>query len=265
MSAPLYFSRLRLKDRPDVGRLVAHIMGGDDRDGEGAPSPQEQKGGHKNGHKDGRIADAQHRLLWDVFSDGPDRKRDFLWHRDQRGVFYALSARPPAPDALLFDVDSKPFAPSLCAGDLLSFKLRCNATRTLGSRTPDKRGERVDVVMHALKPIPQSERALRRLESADAEGLKWLGGQGEAHGFRLVTGGREYDDEIRHFTHVDGYSVWKLPRRGRGATPATFGVLDFEGILEVTEPERFLAKLASGFGRGKAFGLGLMLIRRLAA
>jgi CRISPR system Cascade subunit CasE len=30
----------------------------------------------------------------------------------------------------------------------------------------------------------------------------------------------------------------------------------------VKEPDRFLAKLAQGFGRARAFGCGLMLIRR---
>jgi CRISPR system Cascade subunit CasE len=39
-------------------------------------------------------------------------------------------------------------------------------------------------------------------------------------------------------------------------------VLDFEGVLEVTDPVRFLAALANGFGRARAFGCGLMLIRR---
>jgi CRISPR system Cascade subunit CasE len=39
-------------------------------------------------------------------------------------------------------------------------------------------------------------------------------------------------------------------------------VIEFDGALTVRQPEIFLAKLARGFGRGKAFGLGLMLLRR---
>jgi CRISPR system Cascade subunit CasE len=39
-------------------------------------------------------------------------------------------------------------------------------------------------------------------------------------------------------------------------------VIEFNGMLIVREPKTFLAKLARGFGRGKAFGLGLMLLRR---
>ena len=30
-------------------------------------------------------------------------------------------------------------------------------------------------------------------------------------------------------------------------------VLEFDGMLTVSEPDAFLAKLAAGFGRGKAF------------
>jgi CRISPR system Cascade subunit CasE len=41
------------------------------------------------------------------------------------------------------------------------------------------------------------------------------------------------------------------------------GVLDFEGMLVVEAPELFLASVAQGFGRAKAFGCGLMLIRRV--
>ncbi|WP_243641924.1 type I-E CRISPR-associated protein Cas6/Cse3/CasE [Rhodovulum steppense] len=43
-----------------------------------------------------------------------------------------------------------------------------------------------------------------------------------------------------------------------------FGILDLEGRIEVTDPEALLARLARGFGRAKAFGCGLMLIRRAA-
>ena len=38
--------------------------------------------------------------------------------------------------------------------------------------------------------------------------------------------------------------------------------LDFEGQLEVTDPVVFLEKVKAGFGPQKAFGCGLMLLRR---
>jgi CRISPR system Cascade subunit CasE len=42
----------------------------------------------------------------------------------------------------------------------------------------------------------------------------------------------------------------------------TIAVLEFAGVLTVRDPARFLAALAQGFGHAKAFGCGLMLIRR---
>jgi CRISPR system Cascade subunit CasE len=40
------------------------------------------------------------------------------------------------------------------------------------------------------------------------------------------------------------------------------GVLDLEGVLVVSDPARLCHCLAHGFGRAKAFGCGLMMIRR---
>jgi CRISPR system Cascade subunit CasE len=48
----------------------------------------------------------------------------------------------------------------------------------------------------------------------------------------------------------------------RFAPSASFGVLDFAGLIEVADPSVFVARLGQGFGKAKAFGCGLMLIRR---
>ena len=59
-------------------------------------------------------------------------------------------------------------------------------------------------------------------------------------------------------------------QRARGRADASdqtrraieLGVVDLEGILQVGDPELFLGALRKGFGRAKAYGFGLMLIRR---
>jgi CRISPR system Cascade subunit CasE len=56
---------------------------------------------------------------------------------------------------------------------------------------------------------------------------------------------------------VEDYRAIPL-RRGRGR----LGLLDLRGILTVDDPTRFIERLAQGFGRARAFGCGLMLIRR---
>ena len=59
---------------------------------------------------------------------------------------------------------------------------------------------------------------------------------------------------------VAGYEP--LAIRDAGANALRLSVIEFDGLLTVREPDAFLVKLARGFGRGKAFGLGLMLVRR---
>lgn len=192
---------------------------------------------------------ASHHLVWALFSDGPDRRRDFLWREEAPGRFLALSDRPPNPLHDLFEIDSKDFAPALSAGDRLGFALRANAVVARKAEGA-KRGVRHDVVMDALHAVPKgAARQAQRPEAVIQAGRAWLARQGEADGFSP-------DAEVA----VDGYETIRIPRAG--LPPIRFGRLDFEGALTVTDPTRFLASLAQGFGRARAFGCGLMLIRR---
>ena len=73
----------------------------------------------------------------------------------------------------------------------------------------------------------------------------------------LAAGGEMEANAVR----VDGYQVLRPPR-GKSAREMHIGVLDFEGTLTLLQPAAFLERLSGGFGRAKAFGCGLMLIRR---
>ncbi len=198
--------------------------------------------------KGGARTAAAHRLVWALFADGPDRQRDFLWREEKPGRFMALSARAPTPMPDLFDVDATPFEPALAVGDRLRFSLRANAV-VARSEASGRRGKRHDVVMDALHALPEGQRAGARLETVASAGCAWLHRQGAAHGFAPDNG-----------TAVDGYETVRIPRDG--TRPARFGQLDFTGLLTVTDPAAFLSALAAGFGRARAFGCGLMLIRR---
>ena len=194
-------------------------------------------------------SEASRRLVWTLFADGEDRKRDFLWREDDRGRFYVLSTRPPEDRHQLFNVETKAFEPALSPGDRLIFSLRANAT--IGRPRGDNRaGKRDDVVMAVLHAIPQHERAEQRNEIIQSGGLAWLKRQGAAAGFNFD------EDGIA----IDGYEPLNI--RGDAKNALRLSVIEFDGTLIVREPEIFLAKLGSGFGRGKAFGLGLMLLRR---
>ena len=188
---------------------------------------------------------AQHNLLWSVFADGPGRRRDFLWREERDGCFLALSSRSPIQTDLFEAHRVKEFAPVLTLGDRLDFQLRCNATRQKHD------GQRVDVVMDALRVIPAGERGKDRMRIACEEGRAWLERQGAKHGFTVIV------------AEAEDYSAEVLPgHRGPRKGQPQFGILDLAGRIEITDPAAFLAQLPSGFGRAKAFGCGLMLIRR---
>lgn len=189
--------------------------------------------------------DAHHKLIWAAFADTADRSRDFLWREEADGSFLALSARPPVQMDLFDPFVTKPFAPSLSPGDRLSFALRANATRT-------KRGAgRVDVVMDALHALAKDARAEARSQIVQTEAAAWLERQGSKAGFTLnALTGADYTTLT-----LPGY---RGPRKGQ----PQFGLLDLTGSLTVTDPAAFVLQLGRGFGRAKAFGCGLMLIRR---
>lgn len=224
----LYLSRLRLRRDPSTRALSALL------------DPEER----------GKATDAHHRLIWSAFADAPDRRRDFLWRAEGKGSFLTLSARPPAPSDLFEPPEVKDFAPALASGDRLAFRLRANATRTV--KTDKPRGARVDLVMHALHPMPPGARAEARMTAAQEVGAEWFARQGAEAGFAP-------EPEAT----VEDYSVFALPgHAGRRKGQPQYGVLDMTGVIRLTDPAAFLRKLAQGFGRARAFGCGLMLIRR---
>lgn len=205
----------------------------------------------------GKRIGAGHKLVWTLFADSSERERDFLWREAEKGVYYILSRRPPRDAHGLFRIDPpKEFAPKLSAGDRLEFVLRANATVSKSDGS-GKRGKPCDVVMAALHNVERGVRATARTEAAEREGIRWLVSQGSRHGFQPATSVDRAVDSIR----VMGYRTIGVERAT--ARTARLGILDFEGTIEVTDPARFVEGIAKGFGRAKAFGCGLMLIRRV--
>ena len=69
------------------------------------------------------------------------------------------------------------------------------------------------------------------------------------HGFRVL-------DDLR----IDAYRQHRISRGDAGRI--TLSSVDLSGTLEVTDPNLFVSALVKGVGRGKAFGCGLLLVRR---
>jgi len=84
----------------------------------------------------------------------------------------------------------------------------------------------------------------------------WLARKGMANGFTLLR------DEKRNLLRfqAEGYRWHALPQKGR---TAGFSSVDFEGVIEVIDPELFVNALYKGIGPSKGFGCGLMMVRRV--
>jgi CRISPR system Cascade subunit CasE len=86
--------------------------------------------------------------------------------------------------------------------------------------------------------------------------IKWILRKGELHGFQLIE-----DSKHGHYfvqTSNDHTSVGFQRKNGHQIN--IFSVL-FDGILKVTDVEKFDHALRFGIGHGKAMGLGLLSVR----
>ena len=193
----------------------------------------------------GKALDAHHRLLWAVFGDHKERKRDFLFRQTGRTEFISLSHREPMASPLFPNPDVRKVTLDFRAGDLVTFDLRANATRKNTGKT-----QRVDVVMHALHDMIESERTKTRMSLAQKEGRKWLDRKGELHGFAV-------EDLV-----VEDYRQNRLPRGNRSGS-LRFSILDMVGKLRIIDPDAFTSAVVNGVGQSKAFGCGLFLVRRI--
>lgn len=246
----LWFTRATLKrDSADVAPLLRTLLGDDD---------------------DGRLLDTTHRLLWTLLPDAlqragkPDRdgrgRAAFLWRRapdtESGPAWYVLGPEPRGACAF-FHVESKPWQPAFAAGDLLSFDLVVNATvdRMVDAGKGRDGRRRVDVVMDAIAAREREgaaePRALLRRE-AGADAMRgWWTGQAGRNGFRPVD------------TEIADYRTVPLAARRLGARKGPqLGISRLMGIVEVREPAAFAHRVAIGFGRAKAFGCGLLLLKR---
>lgn len=199
---------------------------------------------------------AQHQLLWQLFP-GQD-ERDFLFRYEQGRhgpCYYLLSRSQPGTELEGVQVSAKPFHPRLSSGDQLAYTLRANPTRMLKSETPGKRGTRVDVLMHAKHQV-RDEPDVDMGEIQQKAARDWL-----MDPKRQKSLGVEFvlDPEI---TEHRQHQVYKPRGNSSRPNPIQFTSVNYQGILRVVDPPRFLEQLAQGIGRAKAMGCGLMMIRR---
>lgn len=196
-----------------------------------------------------------HHLIWELFTDAPERERDFLYRREDASgmpVFYTVSERLPVNRGRLWSIDSKDYDPKLITGQRLGFVLRANPIRT--KRDDNGKHHRHDVVMEA-KTILKTEGLPRERWPSEAEivqqtGFAWLAMRGERCGFSVREG------EVR----ADGYQQMEFFKQ-KNVKPVRISTIDFQGVLAVENPELFKQALFDGIGPAKGFGCGMMMVR----
>lgn len=202
-----------------------------------------------------------HRTVMSAFrplkAQGGARSGLAVLHRldiDQRGSNMALlvqSGEEPdwscLPEGYLSNLDSEERNPAtksisdvlvtLRKGQVLRFRLRANPTRKIDTKSGPagqrRNGRRVD-----LRTEPQQ--------------IEWLSRRADRAGFRLVP---VYPGSNAPAVRVGASE--KLRGRTRNRLVTLAGVL-FDGLLEVTDPDKFRLAIREGIGPGKAFGCGLL-------
>lgn len=197
-----------------------------------------------------------HQVLWNLFPTNPKAERDFIF-REETGngwpFFYMVSIRKPETMVGLIDVETKPYRPKLNGGEKLSFSLRVNPVVT--KKTDAGRRVRHDVVMNAKKTYPKPFAANTKISAGELEyatGIEWLGKRSDDLGFSFDP------NEIRVFRYQQHRII--NPKKQK---EIRFSSLDFSGLLTVTDTDRFCHTLFEGIGRAKAFGCGLMLVKKV--
>lgn len=116
-------------------------------------------------------------------------------------------------------------------GQMLQFRLRANPTKRLSAARGDK-GKRVGIY-------------------ESQEQLAWLQRKVEKGGGRLLTAQSSRDEKIK----LEG-----AVSHGEERHKLELFSVQFDGILQVTDPAAFLTAIQAGIGSGKAFGFGLLSV-----
>ena len=199
----------------------------------------------------------EHQMIWDLLPRDEGAQRDFLYRREDSGTlpfYYLLSSREPVVEVDFLRCATRPYAPQLQTGDVLQFNLRANAVKSRKSDDGKHRRIRRDIVeakVDAYKvqfPDPQDRPPAAFIR--DEAGVEWLKAQGEKGGFQV------------NALSVENPQFYEVVKPG-DPNKRQFTSLDFRGELQVTDAAVFTDEvLLKGLGRSKAFGCGLLLVRR---
>ena len=131
----------------------------------------------------------------------------------------------------------KVYEPGFTAGRRLRFRLAANPIRRLSQHSRERDGQSV-----------KAESIGKRVPVPPDQLHDWLTRQAESAGFSL---------DNASTTVQAGYIFVSKTRDGKGQRLRS---VRYDGILEVTDPDKFRNTLVQGIGPGKAFGFGLLSV-----
>ncbi|WP_341501782.1 type I-E CRISPR-associated protein Cas6/Cse3/CasE [Gallaecimonas sp. GXIMD4217] len=273
----MYLSKIRLNQSPQARRALLEAL------------------------KDG--AYGSHQLLWRLFDDNErhflyrQEQGDGYQAPSGEPLFYVLSRTPPRDHAGIFEIHIKAFSPRLNPGDRLAFRLRVNPTvcrdgkrhdvlmdaqmgwlrEQLDGQGLDKDGQKGELrmrlldfatdvelagwreIIHQGRHRQALERPLGRSETLDLA-LKSQAERALADWWQQRLPGLGAEEAPGGALSVAGYQRHSIPKKHR---LAAFSSVELAGEIHIQAPDTLLEHLCNGIGRAKAFGCGLMMIRRI--
>ena len=166
---------------------------------------------------------------------------DWSWLAEDGTRGYLLAVDEPNPAVKKFE-----FQPT--AAQHFSFRLRANPTKRLGKSAEYGKGKRVGIYK-------------------EDEQLAWLARKGEQHGFRVLHAQISRDGKIKDEKKVQqpGADSCAPDAADKNEVDAPKGVykldllsVQFDGTLQVIDPDKLIAAVETGIGSGKGFGFGLL-------
>lgn len=203
----------------------------------------------------------EHQVIWKLFAIDPNQERDFLFRfilEQNLPTYYILSKRPPVNSPEGWKLEGpREYDPRIKNGMHFEFSLRVNPVVTKkdpGNPDDQKKRKRHDVVMNLRQKWKDSGKPKdewpTNMQMVVQAGSEWIQERQETFGFSVLA---------NHLL-VEGYTRMHFGKKDNSKA-VQLGVLDYGGILEVTDRNSFQNSLFNGIGHSKAFGCGLLLIK----
>ena len=197
----------------------------------------------------------EHQSIWTLFGSEPTAKRSFIFRKDESYAglrYFVISEKEPMNPNGIWGIESKQYDPVVQAGDMCYYDLRVNPVikRTDGAGKTKKHDVVMDLKKRNNVKSQHEHDEILMSEITHQAGFNWLNKRAERLGVELDEGSFSAEGYLQRSAHKKGNDI-------------RYSTIDLKGMLKVMDPEKFRFGLRNGIGAAKAFGCGMMLIRRV--